>query len=251
MDIPNLFGATDDAERLYSIMLARLQLHDAFQEIVAAADAIRAHARNSGDERAALLTHHHERDALWYLGRHDDNWARHVEFETQVFGGLIDLDAEDVADRDVYSMSQMRSPLHFACGRFSESAVCKERELSAWFKHDSFNDQLLYSVTNNDEHPTHPVRVTLRHVYAALGKSLTDWPGWEWFAALIPDPLVEKVGTTHEALRLDPSRLAAIGDAVFEKNTRNASRQPLPERTRSPWDDEVLKWFPFLGAYPR
>ena len=249
MDIPNLFNATEHAERLYSIMLAPLQLHDAFHEITDAARVIRGYGHATIGERAALFTHHFDRDALWYLGRHTENWSRHVDYETLIFGDLVDIESVELLDKDVYFVAEMRTPLHFACGRFSESVACMERLLGLALRRD-FCDQVLYSVTNDDKFPTHPVRVTLRDIYEALGKSLTEWSDWELFVSLIPDALLAPALATHEDVKNDPSVLVVVDKAMFDENRRNAARHPLPECLHSPWDEELLKWFPFMEAFP-
>lgn len=57
IQIPNLFKRTEEAHRLYSMMRARLDIHDRNEDIVKIARVIRRHARNSADLRAELFTY--------------------------------------------------------------------------------------------------------------------------------------------------------------------------------------------------
>ena len=250
MDIPNLFTASDEAERLYSLMLVRLSMYDAFEELIDAADQIRHHAIATVGEHAALFTMSHERDAYWYLGRHTENWERHKRYETILFGGFLDIASDAVEEeRDIYFAAEHRSPLHYACGRYAESAVCKELQLSLTIGRVSSSD-IFYNVTNDDEdEPTHPVRVTLRHVYAMLGRSLTEWEHWLSFVNGLPETLFNAAKTTKEQLQINPGQLAAVDAALVHRRKQTSPKRPSLVR-RSPWESELIKHFPFIESYP-
>lgn len=250
MEIPNLFTITPEAERLYSLMLCRLLEHEAFSEIVRAVRRIRIHARGTVGERAALFTHFFGRDALWHLGHHAANWARQVRFERVVYGRPAQADLSGLEPKHAYFLAEQRAPLHFACLRFEESARCKELQLAIALARAS-STHLFYDVTNEDDLPTDPVRVTLRHIYEALGKPLTDWPNWIPFVKGFPPTLLRAAGTTHEALIADPNLLAGVGAALTRRHQAAVARRRIPERVHpSPWDAELQRWFPFLERYP-
>jgi hypothetical protein len=44
MEIPNLFTQTDEAQRLYSLLLARLEMYDEHEKILKITARIRQHA---------------------------------------------------------------------------------------------------------------------------------------------------------------------------------------------------------------
>lgn len=249
MDIPNLFTANDEAERLYLLMLVRLSMYDAFEEVIDAVNQIRQHAIATVGELASLFTMSLERDAYWYLGRHTENWERHKQCETLLFGDLLDLTSADAEERDVYFAAEYRAPLHYACGRYLEGAMCKELELSLVIGRASSTD-FFYSVTNDDEgEPTHPVRVTLRHVYEKLGRSLSQWGHWSSFVNDLPGTLLKTADTTTEQLQANPGKLAVVDAALTEQRGQSETKRPSSFR-RSPWESELLKHFPFIEAYP-
>lgn len=250
MRIPNLFTKTEEAHRLYSMMLARLDFHDRNEDVVKIARVIRRHARNSADIRAGLFTYWFERDALWYLERHSVGWNQQLRFETGWYGQPVDLFSNSVEDVVRYQVGEQRAPLHYACGRFSEAGVCQEMILSLGLSKLK-SDEFLYGVTNCEETPTHPVCVTLRHIYEAQHKSLIEWADWNDFVSGLSQPLIRHAGVSRKSLRADPSLLKTVDEAIVRRRSKKSQSQPMPRDLKSPWEDELLRWFPFLREFPR
>ena len=249
MEIPNLFTTTDEAERLYSLLLVRLSMYDVFEELIDAANQIRRYAVETIGERASLFTRSRERDAYWYVGRHAENWERHKQYETILFGGLLELTSTDAEERDVYVVAEQRAPLHYACDRHDESTACIELGLSLVIGSASSRD-LFHRVTNDDDgEPTHPVRVTLRHVYKKLGRSLIQWEHWTFFVNGLPEALLKAADTTTEQLLANPSKLAVVDAALSRQRRQSASKRPS-SFCHSPWEFELMKHFPFIESYP-
>ena len=250
MRIPNLFTRTEESRRLYSLMLARLDIHDRNEDVVKAARVIRRHACNSGDVRAGLFTYWFERDALWYLERHSVGWDQQLRFETGWHGQPVDLFSNSVEDVVRYQVAEQRAPLHYACGRFSEAGVCQEMILSLGLSKLK-SDDFLYGVTNCEETPTHPVRVTLRHIYEAQGKSLIEWADWTDFVSGLSQPLLRRAGVSRKSLRADAGLLKNVDEAIVQRRSKKPQRQSMPRDLKSPWEEELLRWFPFLQELPR
>lgn len=250
MRIPNLFTRTEESRRLYSLMLARLDIHDRNEDVVKAARVIRRHARNSGDVRAGLFTYWFERDALWYLERYSVGWNQQLRFETGWYGQPIDLFSNSVEDLVRYQVAEQRAPLHYACGRFSEAGVCQEMILSVGLSNLE-SDEFLYRVTNCEESPTHPACVTLRHIYEAEDKSLTEWADWNDFVSGLSQPLLRHARVSRKLLRTDPGLLKSVDEAICQRRSKKTQRKPVPRNIKSPWENELLHWFPFLREFPR
>lgn len=246
MEIPNLFTQTDEAQRLYSLLLARLEMYDEHEKILKITARIRQHAAESVGENHSLFTYYFDSDANWYLGRHDDNWESCLELERSAYGRVLDL-SEEVSEIDWLQACKRRCPLHFACGRFVEAEKCKEQYLDAVINLGS-STELIYDLINEDDEPTHPVRVTLNHIYQALGKSLTDWKHWHTFVGGIPAYLLKEAKISRSSLLHNPDQLLAIMEARHRR--RRQSAKAPPERYQSPFETQLLEFFPFIEAYP-
>ena len=232
-------------------MLVRLDMYDEFDKVLKAAEKIRQHAIATVGERAALFTNHFERDAYWYLNRHTENWERHVHVEQLLFGHLLDLSCSNLQESEMRFAAESRAPLHFACERFAESAACKELYLSLAIPYGHC-DQLLYSISNSDDEPSHPVRVTLRHIYRSLNKPLEDWREWPAFVTGLPDHLLASARTTKELLLSDSKYLIAIENA-FRPRRRKASQERKSSTitsSSSSGESELRRFFPFIALYP-
>jgi len=249
MDIPNLFTVSNEAERLYSIMLSRLTMYDAFREIVRASRRIRIHARNSVGEDAAAFTNYFQCDALWYLGCHSANWARQIRYESVIYGRMVDLSSSELSECDIYLIAQQRASILYACGRFTEGRLCKERRLGLSLSF-SPSDGFLQEVINDDKEPAHPVRVTLSHIYQALGKSLKEWKDWPRFVNGVPDELLAASSVLRDELRHDPNQLRPLFNTLMDRGRQKNKRERPRIIAPSPWESELQKWFPFLNAYP-
>ena len=114
--------------------------------------------------------------------------------------------------------------------------------------HGSSRDSF-YRVTNDDVKPTHPVRVTLRHIYQKLGKTLEDWPQWPLFVKHLPKTLLEEARVSREQLLADAQHLKAIDVAIKRRQKAESLSRPPQTYERSPWEDELMKWLSGL-PYP-
>lgn len=256
MEVPDLFSEGPEAERRYGLLLChlmllestgRLSLREANTAIVEVIEAIRGSASESGAD--TRFTHIYERDALWYLNRHDENWTRQLRFETDLYGAPVELNSTSVPEIEMYFAAEARTPLHYACGRYAESAQCKELKIGMELR-GAGGERLLNEVLNLDEVPTHPVRVTLAHIYAKLGKSLGEWSEWSTFLRVLPDSLFVDANITREQVCENPADLVAMAMVLerrAEEIRRNVSMTP-PDSSR---EAELMKWFPFLKTFPK
>ena len=252
MRIPNLFTATDESQRLYSLLLCRFSLHDRFDDMVEVSRKIRRHARQSVGIEAALFTYTFENEALWYLGQHNVAWTQQLRFETDAYGHPLDLSSDDHNESDRYHILNQRSRLHYACGRYRDAAKCREFSLGLAIPR-SQSEYLLYEITNleHGKEPTHPATITLNHIYERLGKRLSDWSEWDAFARGFKPTTYRKSKVTPDALADDDSLLDVILQFLANQNRKNARRRPERKMLiESRWESELLKWFPFIQSIP-
>ncbi len=250
MEIPNLFTQSKEARRFYSLMLARLGMYEEFDKVLEGCSRIREYAIATVGECESLFTHSFERDAYWYLGRHIENWERHTRYEFAVFGQPLDPAALPEINLEVLCALDSRVPLHYACGQFREAAQCREIYLK-YAMQKSSTDHLIAYVVNDDEIPSHPVRVTLQHAYQSQGLKVSHWTQWPAFVAGLPQSMLKAAGVSHEALLSDAELLQSVVKALTRRLRRNVSRSKRPVNpTVSPREEELLDWFPMLVSYP-
>lgn len=245
--IPNLFGRTNEAARLYGILLCKLAMYGRYREIVEVARKIRGHARRMripANANESLFTYNFEKEALWYLQEHRLAWSQQLRFETDAFGGPVDLSSRRNR-KSHYFVAEQRAPLHFACGRYQEARHCRELTVNVAVHSKCDTDFLLVQVINTDQFPTHPVRFTLTHAYQATGESLVAWSNWAAFVRRLDQKWLRTAGTPRPRLLADDRLLIDVYKAYRSQPSKIPVEKHGPHRPL-PFDAELTHWFPFL-----
>lgn len=250
MRIPNLFTQEPEARRLYGLLLAHLCLYGRHADIVQASRKIRRHARNSVGIEIALFTYETEKEALWYLKRPRAAWQQQLRYEVDLFGEIVDLEKGNLDVPSVYYGPNKRSPILYSLDRFAEAATCREICLDFILKKNkTVNENIVYEIVNSDKEPTCPVRVTLKHIYDRMGKSLEEWDHWSRFIDRINGSLLKSAGINRKSLRADSSLLNSLSKHMISEAHKRNPRRPikgLPESRQK----ELIRWFPILESMP-
>ncbi|KQV93402.1 hypothetical protein ASC87_27240 [Rhizobacter sp. Root1221] len=102
-------------------------------------------------------------------------------------------------------------PLLYLVGRHADARRMMECGLHPWFdgSRRRHRDLFLY-IGNDDLLPTRRQRVTLSHIYLALGKSLASWEHWQAFVRLVPVEVMRRSSLSRRELRENPDRVAQL-----------------------------------------
>lgn len=175
--IPDLWKLEErDAEQLYSLFLAHLQMHGRHDRVVAACRQIRRFARRCPGMKEAAFTFSTELDALIELQKYRSAWRLLKLREGVEYGKRLDFRDGVPPEVNAYELGSDYAPLLFFLKRYRVGCELKERYLDYWFnvpKSQSY--ELLFEIYNSDKRPSHRCRVTLSHFYRHLGKDLVEW----------------------------------------------------------------------------
>jgi hypothetical protein len=223
--LPNIYPmeSRDTAGRLYALAIPRLLWSGHPAEALHLLHKVRRYARDVGvADRHVRWTWTVEFEALLDLGRTEEAW-RQARRQLRTFWPAR---SEWPVERRVRVMDHFvhfaEVPAAYFSGRYEYAARALEAHLDGMIERaDAYN--LLYSIYNGEEVPTHFARVTLWQVYRRLGRRLDSWKRWKrWVERLHPRLL--------ELTRVSAPELAENADriAVFEKRLRKVEKGLRP-----------------------
>src|SRR5262245_10434029 len=207
-NVPNLFGSqsSNKAAQLYQLYLLRLSQHSRWHRMVDACRQIRGYAQRRGRLRWADFTYHFEIDGLCQLREYPVAWRLLRRLERIAYGRNINLNAKQWRSDELDCFIGYHAPLLYFLGRYQLARRLLEATLAKMFR-PSRNDssyQLLAYVYNSDPRPRYRQRVTLSHIYAALGENLSEWSGWSRFVQGLHRKLLTLAGVKRQELLRDP-----------------------------------------------
>lgn len=212
--IPDLWRAQEDAQRLYSLYLHRLRVHDLKERIIAACRRIRQYALRGPGAKEGLFTFYSEIDALCELKRYNaalrQARLRHLLFKSE----RLDLKNHHWSAGDGHNLAFTYAPLLFFLGRYQQGCKLLETALDFWLKGGSMVSYDICHVLNRDAEPEDRCGVTLSHFYGRLGKDLTEWQHWNAFVDGFPVRLFQLSGVQREELRADSVKLRVFMDRL-------------------------------------
>lgn len=216
--VPNLLGlrSTKQSEYLYQIYLIRLRQCSRWHRIVEACRQIRAYALQRGQPRMAEFTYDFEIDALSQLGRYSVAWRQLRRLERIAYGRNIKLNAEKWRSYELNWFIRYHSPLLYFLGRYRLARQLIEATLAKMFRPSRTNVsyELLRYIYNSVRKPQQRQHVTLFHIYAAMGKSLVEWPGWTRFVEGLHPKLFTLAGVQKRDLIHQPELLRSLHDGI-------------------------------------
>ena len=244
MRVVNLFRIEerDEAIRLYELaMKAALKEPGTCVELCRR---IRARARAAGERRLVDATYRHEIEALFRGERHAVAWRQLKRLERERNGAALPDDRRGWppgwAQRPE---AQLRAGVAYALGKLDTAREAIEASVDALLESSESSFSALTRVCNTDPAPRAPRRVTLRHVYDALGRPLSAWSGWDRFVDGLHPRLLALAGLTRDELRAHPELLP---DLVYvlaeEQRVRVTSGATRGELDLIQDRDEVRSW---------
>ena len=223
--IPDLWRVNEDAVRLYSLYLCRLQMNHRHERVVAVCPQIRRFAVRGPGAREGLVTFPVEMDSLCALKDYKKAWRRLRHRERIIFGKPLDLRRRRWLRTDASQLAFYYAPLLYFLGRYREGCRLLETALGFPFrggKPRSFD--IRFHVCNDDEEPWHRCRVTLSHFYRKLHRDLRDWRHWKAFVNGFHPRLFRLAATRPEELLSDPARLSEFLNRLVQvRNERTTS----------------------------
>ena len=111
--IPDLWRTNDDARRLYSLYLCRLEMNDRHDRVISACRQIRRYAHRGPGAMEGLFTFYFEIDSLCTLRQYATAWQQLRRQEEIVFGKRIDLISHVWSPQDTPQLLWSYVPLLF------------------------------------------------------------------------------------------------------------------------------------------
>lgn len=211
VQVPDLWRAKADAERMYQLYLVRLQINKLHDRVLDACRQIRQHAARGPGRRAGLFTFSFEVDSLVSQRSYSAAW-RQVQLRDEIIRGRrIPLESRRWSPKDFWELACTYAPLMYFLERYAVGAKLLETALSFWYRRrraESYH--VLFHVYNGDDEPRILPRVTLTHFYRHMGKDLKEWVLWPVFVRGLAAPLFRVAGIERKALLADSSQLATF-----------------------------------------
>lgn len=242
--LPDLWALDDDARRLYEIYLATLDGAGCFRRVAEVASEIRDQLPTDG--QAAFFTYGFEIQAWWKLNAPRRGWRCLREWEQRIYGRRVPLRAlarqagtGDYAD----AAATFYAPLLYAFGRYELGADVLNHTLLFHMNGAVSSYELLFQLYNDDPEPATPVRVTLKHFYDRLGRTLDTWPAWSRFVEGLHPELFNVTEVDRDALR----RCSDTLPEFYRRLMRVQRERAFSGATRGAADlvnaaDEVAAW---------
>ncbi|HLW65947.1 MAG TPA: hypothetical protein VKS79_11620 [Gemmataceae bacterium] len=206
--IPNLWQSGEDARRLYSLFLSRLELGCKYKRMVFACRQIRRYARGGPGSDAGLFTFGPEIDALCGLKKYGVAWRQLRYYEVRVFGHHLKCDRPKLSTADAMVCSIYHVPLLYFLGRYEKGRNLLEKCLDQWFRVKRRRSyDIMYLVSNLYRRPLFRCTVTLAHFYQRLGTDLREWRHWAAFVKGFHPGLFSRAPVSQEELLADSSAL--------------------------------------------
>ena len=280
VQVPDLWRAKADAERMYQLYLVRLQINKLHDRVVDACRQIRQHAARGPGRRAGLFTFSFEVDSLVFQRSYSAAW-RQVQLRDEIIRGRrIPLESRRWSPKDFWELACTYAPLMYFLKRYAVGAKLLETALSFWYRRPRAESYyVLFHVYNGDDEPRILPRVTLTHFYRHMGKDLKEWVLWPMFVRGIAAPLFRVAGIERKVLLADSSQLATFFGHLMrlrsERITSGVSRgqadliedpaevklwQDARRRSRERFDNDpardrtkaaLYRHFPDLESLPR
>jgi len=211
VQVPDLWQANADAERMYQLYLVRLQMNGLHDRVIEACRRIRRYADRGPGRRAGLFTFSFEVDALVSQRRYAAAWRQVQHRDEIIRGRRVPLERRRWSPGDFWDLACTYAPLMYFLERYAVGAKLLETALSFCYRHPKAQSyQVLFHVYNGDDEPRILPRVTLTHFYQRMGKDLKAWSLWPVFVRGLAAPLFRIAAIDRQALLADPALLATF-----------------------------------------
>jgi hypothetical protein len=206
--LPDLWRAEADAERMYQLYLVRLQMNGLHDRVVTACGQIRRYAARGPGRRAGLFTFFFEIDSLVELKNYHAAWRQVQLRDETIRRHRVSLDRRRWSAKDSSELAYTYAPLMYFLKRYALGCKLLETSLGFWYQRPKAQSyDVLFHVYNADEEPRIRPRVTLAHFYRRLGRDLREWTLWSTFVNGLAPPLFRIAGVERKALLKDSSKL--------------------------------------------
>ncbi|MBL0731214.1 hypothetical protein [Piscinibacter sp. HJYY11] len=152
-----------------------------------------------------------EFDALVALKSSKLAWRQLLLMERSLGNRRLDTVNEDFSPEEAWRALHLYGPLLYLDGRYAEARRMMEVGLNCWLDGSlpRYRNLFIY-VGNADQPPQVRQRVTLLHVYQALGESLASWPYWSEFVRSVPIEVLRNEAVSRKELLEDPTQTARL-----------------------------------------
>jgi hypothetical protein len=213
--IPDLWRAKEDAARLYSLYLVRLQMNRLRERVVSACRQIRRYAARGPGGAKGVFTFDFEIDALCKLKDYRTAWRQLRLREEAAFGQRFDLARREWSAVDGWDLAFFHAPLLFFLERYRQGCSLLETALSFHLggrKRRSYD--ILFHVYNGGREPENRYGVALWHFYTHLGRELNEWQHWKALVKGFDPRLFQVAGVGRDELLEDSGRLPSFCDRL-------------------------------------
>ena len=216
--VPNLLRlrSAKKFEYLYQLYLIRLTQSSRWDRTLEACRQIRSFAARAGRPRLADFTYYFEIDALCQLGKFSAAWRQLRRLERIALGRNINVNAKSWRSEELDWFCRYHPQILYFLGRNRLARRLYEAMLGKMFRtsRDNSSYELLSYVYNSINQPHYRQQVTLFHIYAALGKTLSEWRDWARFVRELHPKLLILAGVKREKLLRHPGLLRALDEAI-------------------------------------
>jgi len=221
--VPNLLRlrSAKEFEYLYQLYLLRLTQSSRWDRTLEACRQIRSYAARAGRPRLADFTYYFEIDALCQLGKFSAAWGQLRRLERLAYGRSINLNAKSWRSDELDWFLRYHPQILYFLGRNRLARRLYEAMLGKMLRtRDDSSFELLPHVYNSINPPHYRQQVSLFHIYAALGKSLSEWPDWTRFVRGLHPKLLILAGVTKEELLRNPGLMRTFDEAIHAEQKR-------------------------------
>lgn len=208
---PDLFASqeTGEARRLYELYLSCLMVRHRHEDMVRACRTIRGHARRGPGTREGVFTYWYEINALCSLGKYPAAWRALTRRDALVHGKRMSISGGKKSLLGTWTeITCHHAPILYFLGRYRRGCALLETALDAAMRSGRQRSyELLFRVFKPEREPGAIHRVTLRHFYDRLGRSLDQWRHWARFLEGFHPRMFTLARVDREDLLLHPERM--------------------------------------------
>lgn len=151
-----------------------------------------------------------EFDALVSLGSYQLAWRQLLRMERSIGNRRLDT-VDQWSLEEAWRALHFYAPILYMAGRYREACRVMELGLNPSFDGTRRrSSQLFLFVGNSDLVPKIRQRVTLLHIYQALGKSLASWAHWSEFVRTLPIGILRNSAVSRRELRQNPDQVTSL-----------------------------------------
>lgn len=244
--VPDFFD-NPEADRLYQMLLLRLNPEERPKLVIEACQQILTHAERRDSADTPFYAFSWQIDALVQLRKFAKALTVAEECELQSFGKRSSMPPTAMDSSNAYMLRNTHGPILYFLQRYNDARIIFDMYSSLCMTNCKNSLSLLPYIYSSIDEPEILPCVAHQHVYRKLGIELTQWSEWEAFVSRFSNSILKRAKILREDLLLRPELLAAI-DAVQRSNAEKSAEtsQPKIERAMETLQPRIDKMDRFL-----